>query len=299
MISLFAFALAATPPPIVNGELTDDYPEVVLLRHTTADGSVAFTCTGTLVSPSAVLTAAHCLAEVEGYNLTDMRVSAGSVWSRDVPERMAKRWFMHPDYAVNGDNIVADLGVVLLDEPYSLPGRELRANPLKESDIGSPLRFVGWGASSDYASDSGYYKRSADIPLYGFEGEFLLSYDGEQGSATCGGDSGGPVFELVDGAIGGLIAVHSFGRDDDGTVCAGSISGDTQVAEYLDWIVENTGATTDAAEQADTGGPDSRNPKQNDADEQAATCGGVEQGLAFVHLLAAAALVGQRRAKGT
>lgn len=89
-------------------------------------------------------------------------------------------------------------------------------------------------------------KRLADIPLDSFEGEFLLAYDGENGSATCGGDSGGPVFELVDGEIGGVVAVHSFGRDDDGTICAGSISGATHVAGYLDWIVAETGAQTDA-----------------------------------------------------
>lgn len=47
----FSVALAAAPPPIVNGTPTDDYPEVVLLRHTTADGRVAFVCTGTPTTP--------------------------------------------------------------------------------------------------------------------------------------------------------------------------------------------------------------------------------------------------------
>lgn len=266
--------LAAAPPPIVNGEKTDNYPEVVLLRHTTANGAVAFTCTGTLVSPTAILTAAHCLADVDGYNLTDMRVSSGSVWSNDVPERKAVDWYMHPDYAVNGTEIVADLGVVLLDEPYTMAGRELKSDALTTADIGRSLRYVGWGASSDNANDSGFYKRVANIPLQGFEGEFLLAYDGENGSATCGGDSGGPVFEIVDGEIAGLVAVHSFGRDDDGTICAGSISGDTQVAAYLEWIVDETGAQTDLLlDEAETeGDQDSGNDRAAAESEVTGAC---------------------------
>lgn len=264
--------LAAAPPPIVNGEKTDNYPEVVLLRHTTGNGAVAFTCTGTLVSPTAILTAAHCLADVEGYNLTDMRVSSGSVWSSDVPERQAIDWYMHPDYSVNGTEIVADLGVVLLDQPYTMHGRTLKSAALTNEDIGRALRYVGWGASGDNASDSGFYKRVADIPLDGFEGEFLLAYDGENGSATCGGDSGGPVFEIVDGEIGGLVAVHSFGRDDDGTVCAGSISGDTQVAAYLDWIVAETGAHVDVTAHSEKPESESNGDGTGDDADSPAAC---------------------------
>lgn len=247
--------LAAAPPPIVRGERTDDYPEVVLLRHTTADGNVAFICTGTLITPSVVLTAAHCLSDVSGYNLTDIRVSSGSVWTKDVPERLASDWKMHPDYSVSSDGmeIVADLGLVYLDEPYAIAPHALSATAPTDADIGTNFRYVGWGASSDTAGDQGYYKRVADIPLDGFETEFLLGYDGENGSATCGGDSGAPVFALNAGVVGAEVAVHSFGRDDDGTICAGSISGDTRVDLYLDWLLAEVPDVTVDEGGGDTG----------------------------------------------
>lgn len=289
---LLSIALASVPPPLVNATPTDDYPEVVLLRHTTADGSVAFICTGTLVAPDAVLTAAHCLTDVDGYNLTDVRVYSGAVWSQSAPERQASDWLIHPDYFVSNDGltIVADLGVVYLDEPYAMQGYPLNADPVTAADVGTPLRYVGWGSSSDSANDQGYTKRVAEIPISGLEGEFVLAYDGENGSATCGGDSGAPAFELQGGVATSIVAVHSFGRDDDGTICAGSTSGDTRVDLYLDWIVANTGALTDAEDPSDTGD----RPSSKDDDEQGGGCGLVSSSGVAACLAAGLLVIGRR-----
>ena len=290
----FSVALAAAPPPIVNGTPTDDYPEVVLLRHTTADGRVAFVCTGTLVTPTAVLTAAHCLDEVEGHNLTDVRVFSGPVWTEEAPERQASRWEMHPDYSVSDDGleIAADLGLVWLDEPYTFDGYPINAQAVTTEDVGTRFRYVGWGSSSDSVNDQGYFKRVADIPLVGLEGEFILAHDGENGAATCGGDSGGPVFELEAGRATALAAVHSFGRDDDGTICAGSTSGDTRADLYLDWIVEATGAGTDVA-VADEPEPegDGKGKRDDAQPDEVATCGlpGAGGGVGLLLLAALAA----------
>lgn len=281
---LAGLALAVPPPPIVNGEQTDDYANVVMLRHTNADASVAFICTGTLITPDTVLTAAHCLTDVDGYNLTQVRVSSGSVWTEDVPERQATDWLVHPDYSVSDDGleITADLGLVFLGEPYLLEPAVLHAAAITKADVGTPFRYVGWGSSSDTTNDQGYYKRVADIPLSGLEGEFLLGYDGEQGSATCGGDSGGPVFAIEGGTLGSLVAVHSFGRDDDGTICAGSTSGDTRVDLYVDWILGEVDATTD--EEA--------TPKEKAEPEDEDETGGctTAAGPAWIGLLLALAL---------
>ncbi|MBM4366329.1 MAG: trypsin-like serine protease [Deltaproteobacteria bacterium] len=292
-----AVAMAAAPPPIVNGTPTDDYPEVVLLRHTTADGSVAFVCTGTLVTPAAVLTAAHCLDEVEGYDLTQVRVFSGSVWTATAPERQASRWEMHPDYSVSDDGlqIEADLGLVWLDDPYTLDGYPINADPITADDVGTAFRYVGWGSSSDIANDQGYAKRVVDIPLVDLEGEFILANDGDNGGATCGGDSGGPAFELDEGRAVAIAAVHSFGRDDDATICAGSTSGDTRADLYLDWIVEATGAATDAAVAEEAGPSGDGGGKRDDAEpDDTATCG-LPGGGRGAGLMLLAALTGLRR----
>lgn len=306
-------ALASPPPPpIVNGTATDDYPQAVMLRHATPDWRTVYICTGTLIAPDWVLTAAHCLTDPENEGLTELDVYMGTVWASGAPEQAADDWFAHPDYSVSADGmtIVADLGLVHVPRPYDIDGNVLNAAPITDADIGTAYRYVGWGSSGDYANDAGYDKRYADIPLVGLEGEFILGYD-PGGGATCGGDSGGPVFELDGGRVGALIAVHSFGRDDDNTTCAGSTSGDTRVDLYLEWIASEVDVTTnadtdpsDSGDPADSGGDsgggdlDSR-PPRDDADDA-----GSKGGCATVKapgttsagwLLIAAAALGCRR----
>lgn len=255
----------APPPPIVNGTLTSLYPQAVLLRHADAGWNTVYVCTGTLVAPRWVLTAAHCTVDAYGDGLTEMHAYVGDAWTFGVAEVVADDWFPHPDYFVspNGLQIDHDLGFVHLAEPIDLAPITL-ATTVPEP--GETLRWVGWGASGDHAGDSGYYKRYADMPVVGLEDEFLLAYDAG-GAATCGGDSGGPVFRLDGGGVPTLVAAHSFGRDDDGTLCAGSTSGDTRVDLYLDWIAETIGEDTgEDTDPQDTGDPDVEDPEPRDTD---------------------------------
>ena len=303
MLLLLAFlpdSRAEVPPPIVNGEPTDDYPQAVMLRHATPDWRTVFICTGTLIAPDVVLTAAHCLTDPDGLGLTEIHVYMGTVWTAGAAERPADRWESHPDYAASEDGLTIenDLGIVHVAEPYDYDGEVLNADPITAADAGTSFRYVGWGSSGDTANDAGYVKRVADIPMVGTEAEFILGYDGERGAATCGGDSGGPVFELHGGVATALAAVHSFARDDDGTLCAGSTSGDTRVDLYLDWIAGFADIATDAEDgggedtgPADSGGEDGRPVNQ---EEDTGGCASAPGRHSFAALLVAALLAWRR-----
>jgi len=113
---LFVF-VPGSATAITNGQPDTEnrYPSVGLLAFYDSDGVYMHRCTGTLLSPTVVLTAAHC---------TDGTATAYAYFSVDVPDDFRENptgnlgtTYTHPDF---GTNLHNDVGVVLLDDPVNL-----------------------------------------------------------------------------------------------------------------------------------------------------------------------------------
>jgi hypothetical protein len=245
VLGLFALALSPEPRPgwsedlpaqaaigignIYNGEATRDFPAVVGIGLRNRDGSTAI-CSGTLIAPAVVLTAAHCLAfdPVAGI----AAVFADGVTRRDYA---AAAFLPHPQYRLARAS-VADVGIVLLETavPDVAPLPLGRRSPRP----GSAGTIVGYGQDNGGRAGG---KRVGTVRLRRCPrvvrvrngtvrlGKSLCWRPGSQGSDTCSGDSGGPL--LVDGVVAGVTSGGIGTRS-----CPSTLSYDTNVARYRGWI---------------------------------------------------------------
>jgi secreted trypsin-like serine protease len=172
-------------------------------------------CTGSLIAPATVLTAAHCLKAVKRRHLT---VLAGSPWI-STPRRGERigvaRVRLHPRF--NGRKDLRDFGVVTLERESAAPPIALptRAEAAAATAPGRTLRTAGWGAVSPFgfrvaqrlkATRERVYRARRCNRAYTRKGFFPKSMicalgarvrrlDGGRSfhSTACTGDSGGPV----------------------------------------------------------------------------------------------------------
>ncbi len=184
--------------PITRGHPDDDHVAVGLVGVTTDDGWT-FHCSGTLVGPTTVLTAAHCLFDVDDRRLT-ARTLVFAIGDAvfDVARSNVAPGYDPEAYADWED--AARLVLAIAPDVAPIP---LASNPPHVDD---DAIVVGFGATS--ASGAGFGRRRRVHVVLGEVTDRELAYDGREGSA-CYGDSGGPV--LVAGRVVGVTS-RMYGR---------------------------------------------------------------------------------------
>jgi V8-like Glu-specific endopeptidase len=230
---------------IVGGETTSSHPEVPIIVGFDAAQTTSFLCTGTLIGPKLVLTAAHCVDDHEIEVASYVIYFGTDVVDENDPGFIfmtsAVSTVFHPDWDINDLEAGNDIALIHLADEVPITPAALRRTPITGADVGSPIELVGWGITSGDGEDSGL-KRHVTSNLADFDDKLLLVGNSE--TNTCNGDSGGPAF-LDAGAGQEVIGVTSFGDVD----CA--IQGvDTRVDAFLDFIA----ASSDPGTGPGTGG---------------------------------------------
>ena len=235
-------ALTLGPAGIANA-VTDGVPDGEGHPHVGLlifdfNGSPAWRCSGTMLSPTVLLTAGHC---------TD-GATAGRVWFESDARNNAATGYpfaggtsiefseihTHPQFG-EGSFVLHDVGVVVLSQAVDLPtygvlpgANQLDSLKTRRGQQDVTFTAVGYGLQKSFP-DAVSYKDQAfkirmvanphllQINVPGFTGDFsmLLSNNAATGG-TCFGDSGGPNFLGNSNLVAG---VTSFGINGN---CAGT-----------------------------------------------------------------------------
>jgi len=171
-------------------------------------------CTGVLIAPDLVLTAAHCLVTKDDMSVIDplkFVFKAGYVNGNAVAVRRAIMTVAHPDYTDKAseyfDNVQSDIGLIKLESPISTT----IAAPFNigEQKVGSEVSVVSYARGRSEALS---WQRSCSVRGTG-PGYAAFSCDVTFGS------SGAPVFD-VSGRRPEIVSVISRGYEKDGETYA-------------------------------------------------------------------------------
>jgi len=203
----------ASRQAVVNGTLDAGDPAVVALvaRRTRCQGEApTLLCTGTLIAPRVVLTAAHCLNVFgpEG----PYEVFFGASVNGDGRFAAVTTAVRHPGYDPTTHE--HDLALLRLEEAAPFPPATLPSgNDAGALGTGQTLRVVGFGDTHDVQAPSGQ-KRQGTMTASTVTPTGVRSVPGP--GMSCVGDSGGPVFASVQGteALYAVTASGDFGCTD-------------------------------------------------------------------------------------
>jgi V8-like Glu-specific endopeptidase len=197
--------------PIIGGETDTGDPSVVAVYAQQVGATSGFLCTGSVIAPTVVLTAAHCVSASEtGANARFVVLTANDINKRGGQQLAVREVHANPKWSARNLQSGHDEGIVILEQPTTLAPLPFNLHPLPASSTGAALRIVGYGLDDGVDQTGAGVKRQALTKLGAISSALIEVGDSRKG--TCNGDSGGPAFMKL-GGVETIVGTTSYGDE--------------------------------------------------------------------------------------
>jgi len=243
-LALAALALLTGPAQaILLGAASRD-PNGLRRSVVSIENSIGELCSGALVAPDLVLTAAHCLTDEASYRVVAvnrsfrpqrLRIVAAAVHPAFVPGTTPRT---QPG---------VDLAIVKLERPLGQDFLPLDPSLAGRIDLGEAVTIAGFGVLSERLKGTARTLRQTNLVSLGpvqVANRVLIVVDPVRlaetaGAGACRGDSGGPILAAGAGGyrLDGIISWSSGALRTRAPSACGGLTAVTPVAEHLGWIL--------------------------------------------------------------
>ena len=194
-----------------RGATIEEFPSLAYIEAHV--GSGGFACTGTVVSPRVILTAAHCIEDIERGTFTSPGQYAVATGTTSPGKALRQNVFKvvenHVFPGFDPGSLRGDAAILVLDRPTAAPPIAM-AGPADAALYGggAALQLAGWGLTNANAVNAPESLRAASMviqtptsckqttkryyPEFSTSAQFCAVDAPAKHSGGCFGDSGGP-----------------------------------------------------------------------------------------------------------
>jgi len=240
LLSLITFAMPAQA--VMRGEISRQ-PDGLRQSVVWIENSEGELCSGALIRPDIVLTAAHCMMDKASYRVVALdrgfkaqrlRVMAAAVHPQFVPGTTPRT---QPG---------VDLALLKLERPLGRDFQPFDLGLVRGVGAGDTVTLAGYGIAGENEKRSARTLRQTELVSLGpvrISNNVLIVTDGNRlaqtsGAGACRGDSGGPIVAETRGGprLLGIVSWSSGALRRARSSACGGLTAVTPVADHLGWV---------------------------------------------------------------